>query len=83
MCHIQCICFYQQKAKFMVGGLLECGVPPGRVTIIDMGFASSRGLVKATEALSMTTDANSKYRRLEGAFDITLKARQPVLGLMF
>lgn len=47
------------------------------------GVCQQQGLVKATEALSMTTDANSKYRRLQGALDITLKALQPVLGLMF
>lgn len=32
-------------------------------------------------ALSMTTDASSKSRRLQGALDITLKVLQPVLGL--
>lgn len=47
------------------------------------GVRQQQGLVKATEALSMTTDTNSKYRRLQGALDITLKALQPVLGLMF
>lgn len=47
------------------------------------GVRQQQGLVKATEALSMTTDANSKYCTSQGALDITLKALQPVLGLMF